>query len=142
MPADPKRVRDLFLAVAELPGRDRAAYLSANDGGDAELRAAVERLLIAHEQPASVLASSASGVANDAAQLPIAPQATVDSVPGQPETEHYGDPTARVGAILGGKYKLLQQIGEGGMGIVWMAEQHEPVRRLVALKVKIGRAHV
>jgi hypothetical protein len=55
MPVDPKRVRDLFLAAAELPAGDRAAYLSANDDGDAELRAAVERLLAAHEQPAPIL---------------------------------------------------------------------------------------
>ena len=46
MPADPKRVRDLFLAAAELPAGDRAAYLSTNAGDDAELRAAVELSLI------------------------------------------------------------------------------------------------
>ena len=38
------------------------------------------------------------------------------------------------GTVLG-RYKLLQQIGEGGFGVVWMAEQVEPVRRMVALKV-------
>ncbi|HEV7222825.1 MAG TPA: hypothetical protein VGN42_08995, partial [Pirellulales bacterium] len=62
MPADPKRVRDLFLAAAELPAGDRAAYLSANEGGDAELRSAVERLLAAHEQPASLLDRPAPGM--------------------------------------------------------------------------------
>src|SRR5438309_551401 len=55
MPADPKLVRDLFLAAVELPAAERAAYLTAHCGGDAELRAAVERLLAAHDQPAGVL---------------------------------------------------------------------------------------
>jgi serine/threonine protein kinase len=73
--------------------------------------------------------------ANDAAPLPVAPEATVDSAPDQPGTEDYGDPTARVGAILGGKYKLVEEIGEGGMGSVFMAQQTEPVKRAVAVKV-------
>jgi serine/threonine protein kinase/tetratricopeptide (TPR) repeat protein len=112
MPADPKRVRDLFLAAAELPAADRAAYLAVHAGGDAELLAAVERLLAAHDQPASVLVQSAPGVP------------TADFVP----------PAEAVGARTG-PYKLLQQIGEGGMGIVYMAEQEQPVRRKVALKI-------
>ena len=41
-----------------------------------------------------------------------------------------------------GRYKLLEQIGEGGFGVVWMAEQEEPVRRRVALKIiKLGHGH-
>ena len=45
-------------------------------------------------------------------------------------------------AIASGKYKLLQKIGEGGCGVVFMAEQEEPVRRRVALKViKLGHGH-
>ena len=55
MPADPKLVRDLFLAAVELPATERAPYLAANTGGDVDVRAAVERLLAAHEEPASVL---------------------------------------------------------------------------------------
>ena len=39
------------------------------------------------------------------------------------------------GVIIGGRFKLLQQIGEGGMGAVWMADQFAPVKRRVALKV-------
>jgi hypothetical protein len=62
MSADPKLVRDLFLAAVELPAVERAAYLAANDGGDADVRAAVERLLAAHEQPASVPARPAPGI--------------------------------------------------------------------------------
>ena len=112
MSADPKRVRDLFLAAAELPAADRAAYLSANDGGDAELRAAVERLLAAHEQPAPVLLRPAPGV----------------------PTADFAPIAERVGTKIG-PYKLMEQIGEGGFGLVFVAEQTEPVRRKVALKL-------
>src|SRR5205085_5176295 len=53
----------------------------------------------------------------------------------QPQTEDYGDPTARVGSVVTGKYKLIEEIGEGGMGSVYMAQQMEPVKRAVAVKV-------
>src|SRR5689334_16944217 len=112
MPADPKRVRDLFLAAAELPAGDRTAYLSANASGDAELRAAVERLLAAHEQPAPILDRPAPGV----------------------PTAEYAPMAETVGTKIG-LYKLMEQIGEGGFGLVFVAEQAEPVRRKVALKV-------
>jgi WD40 repeat protein/serine/threonine protein kinase len=112
MPADPKRVRDLFLAAAELPAGDRAAYLSANVGDDDELQAAVERLLAAHEQPASLLDRPAPGV-------PTAEFKPINERPG----------------TMVGPYKLMEQIGEGGFGLVFVAEQTEPVRRKVALKV-------
>jgi choice-of-anchor C domain-containing protein len=112
MPADPARVRDLFLAGAELPATGRAAYLAEACGADAELRAAVERLLAAHDQPASVL-------------NPPAPASGTD--------EHIPQPDS--GTILAGRYKLLEEIGAGGMGTVWMAQQTEPVKRLVAVKV-------
>src|SRR5262249_26086500 len=136
---------------------DRAAYLLANDGGDAELRAAVQRLLVAHEQPAPVLVSSASGVPNDAAPLPAAPSPLPLSPEGRGEPAaplspaagargrgegdgqtgpaDHADPTARVGALLAGKYKLIEEIGEGGMGSVFMAQQTAPVKRAVAVKV-------
>jgi eukaryotic-like serine/threonine-protein kinase len=112
MPADPKLVRDLFLAAAELPSAERASYLAANTGGDAEVRAAVERLLAAHEQPAEVLLRPA---------------------PGMP-TADYAPITERVGTLIG-HYKLMEQIGEGGFGLVFVAEQMEPVKRKVALKI-------
>ncbi len=53
MPPDPNRVRDIFLAAAELPAADRPAYLDRACGEDAELRAVVERFLAAHAEPAS-----------------------------------------------------------------------------------------
>src|SRR6516164_1147849 len=120
MAVDAARAKSLFLAVSDLADpSERAAYLERECGGDAELRARVEALLRA----------------NDAAPLPGAPGATVDSAPGQPETADYGDPTARVGSILAGKYKLIEEIGEGGMGSVFMAQQTEPVKRAAAVKV-------
>src|SRR5215468_903811 len=120
MAADAARAKSLFLAASDLADpAERAAYLDRECGGDAELRARVEALLWA----------------NDAAPQPAAPGATVDSAPGQPETGDYGDPTARVGALLAGKYKLVQEIGAGGMGSVFLAQQTEPVKRAVAVKV-------
>jgi serine/threonine protein kinase len=120
MAIDAARAKSLFLAASDLDDpAERAALLDRECGGDAELRAWVEALLRA----------------NDAAPLPAAGGATDDSAPGQPETEDYGDPTARVGAILAGKYKLVEEIGEGGMGSVFMAQQTEPIKRGVAVKV-------
>ncbi|HMO34719.1 MAG TPA: hypothetical protein PKA06_01625, partial [Gemmatales bacterium] len=49
------------------------------------------------------------------------------SVPEQLPTEDFGDPTARIGSTLAGKYKLIEAIGEGGMGSVYLAQQMEPV---------------
>jgi serine/threonine protein kinase len=120
MAIDAARAKSLFLAASELADpAERAAYLERECGGDAELRARVE----------------ASLRANDAAPLPVAGGATVGPAHGQPETEDYGDPTARVGAVLAGKYKLVEAIGAGGMGNVLMAQQTEPVKRAVAVKV-------
>jgi WD40 repeat protein len=113
VPTDPKLVRDHFLAAAELPAADRAGYLNAHCG-DAELRDAVERLLAAHDQPASVLNRTD---------------------PGRPEQTAAYILSEQPGAIIAGRYKLLEQIGEGGMGTVFLAEQTQPVRRKVALKL-------
>jgi hypothetical protein len=114
------RAKSLFLAASDLADpAERAAYLGRECGGDAELRDRVEALLRA----------------NDAAPLPPAPEATsAHTSDRQPPTEDYGDPTACVGAFLAGKYKLIEKIGEGGMGSVYMAQQTEPVKRAVAVK--------
>ena len=120
MAIDAARAKSLFLAASDLADpAQRAAFLDRECGGDADLRARVEALLRA----------------NDAAPLPPAKEATVDPADGQPETEDYGDPTARVGSILAGKYKLIEEIGAGGMGSVFLAQQTEPVKRAVAVKV-------
>ena len=63
---------------------------------------------------------------------------TAPNLPAESAATQAGDPSLSPGSVIGG-YKLLQEIGEGGMGIVYMAEQQEPVRRKVALKlVKAG----
>jgi serine/threonine protein kinase len=102
---------DLFCDALDLAAAERAAYLDRVCGDDLDLRRRLERLLEAHEACASFLAA------------PPAVAATVD----EPIRE---GPGSRIGP-----YKLLEPIGEGGMGVVWMAEQQEPVRRRVALKV-------
>src|SRR4051794_13034264 len=110
MPTDPQAVRDHFLAAAALAPAERAAYL-AEHCGDAALRAAVERLLAAHDRPARVL------------ERPVLEQTGPDL------------PRVYPGTVVAGRYKLLEAIGEGGMGVVWVAEQTQPVRRKVALKL-------
>src|SRR5216683_7933751 len=102
MAVDAARAKSLFLAASDLSDpAQRAAYLERECGGDAELRGRVEALLRA----------------NDAAPLPPAGagDGTSAHAPDRlPETEDYGDPTARVGSVVAGKYKLIEEIGEGG----------------------------
>jgi serine/threonine protein kinase/tetratricopeptide (TPR) repeat protein len=122
MPLDSKRVQAVFLAAAE--AADRAAVLARECGEDVELRRRVEALLHAYGAP---------GTTPD--QPAIAEEAPSASVPGRwinPGDASQGmeGPGSRIGP-----YKLLQQLGEGGMGAVYMAEQEQPVKRRVALKI-------
>jgi serine/threonine protein kinase/tetratricopeptide (TPR) repeat protein len=122
MAVDAARAKSLFLTASDLADpAERAAFLDRECGGDAELRARVEALLRADDP----------GLLG----LPVAQEAAVDFAVGQPQTEDYGDPTARVGAVLACKYKLVEAIGEGGMGSVFLAQQTDPVKRAVAIKV-------
>jgi len=107
-------LRTIFNAAEELEDAvERAAYLDRACGSDANLRQSVEKLLRAHGAAGSFFGGATA--------------ANVDL----PVTERPGE---RIG-----RYKLLQIIGEGGCGVVYMAEQEEPVRRRVALKViKLG----
>src|SRR5271166_5665482 len=115
MPVDPMHVKSLFLAAVEKAPEQRAAFLDEACAANADLRRRVEELLSAHEEPGSPLA------------------------PGPQNTAVYSGSFEGVGSVVAGRYKLLQQIGEGGMGSVWMAEQTQPVKRKVALKlVKAG----
>lgn len=107
-------VDEVFLAALELSTpEERAGYLEKVCGDDADVRRRVERLLDAHPEVGEFMESPAVDVAPTVAQPEIA---------------------ERPGTIIG-RYKLLQQIGEGGFGVVFMAEQREPVRRKVALKI-------
>src|SRR5258708_95174 len=112
-----KPVGAIFDAAVELPPERRAGYLREACMGDDSLRQRVEALLRAHESAGTFMDSPAVGPRQEA--VPVKP------------AEQPGDKI--------GRYKLLQQIGEGGCGVVYMAEQEEPVRRRVALKViKLG----
>jgi eukaryotic-like serine/threonine-protein kinase len=117
----------VFGAARRLPAGERAAYLDEACAGNAELRLRVEQLLRASDEAGGFLQDPAPG-----AQRPMdasTPRETmqITSAPGE-------KPGDRIG-----RYKLLQPIGEGGCGVVYMAEQEEPVRRRVALKViKLG----
>jgi WD40 repeat protein/serine/threonine protein kinase len=107
----------LFAEAAGMSGEARAAFLDEHCKEDVELRKRLEALLRAHDNPDPFLAARAP-----------APSDTADEAPG----------TERPSAMIG-PYKLLEQIGEGGMGTVWMAQQTQPVKRLVALKlIKAG----
>lgn len=123
MAIDAARAKSLFLNASDLIDPvERAAYLERECGGDCELRDRVEALLRVND--AAPLPRSGAGDA--------APARVSD---GLPPTEINSDPTARVGATLAGKYKLIEEIGAGGMGSVYMAQQTEPVKRAVAVKV-------
>jgi len=115
--ADPSEA--IFDAALQLPAERRADYLQQACGDDTPLRQRVDRLLRAHEEAGGFLEPPAALPPNQTVVVPI------------PLMEKPGDKI--------GRYKLLQQIGEGGCGVVYMAEQEEPVRRRVALKViKLG----
>jgi serine/threonine protein kinase/Tfp pilus assembly protein PilF len=110
---NPTRER-LFHAAGEL--RDpaqRVAFLDAACGHDQRLRAEIEDLLRHDDEAGSFLDKPAAS--------------------GQ-STEDYQPITERPGTVIG-PYKLMEQIGEGGMGLVFVAEQQAPVRRKVALKI-------
>lgn len=103
---------DLFTAVTSLPSAERAAFLDAACGEDHELRNRMNAYLKSHEQPGPL----------DEAPPQLA--ATLGQIASQNV----------VGSRIG-PYKLREQIGEGGMGVVYVAEQTEPVQRKLALKI-------
>src|SRR5947209_6767484 len=114
MTSNAKDPEAIFLAALDTAAPDeRAAYVETACAGDAELLARVRELLACHDGTRGPLDAPPPGLGDtvDAALLRERPGTTI------------------------GPYKLLQQIGEGGMGVVWMAEQSQPVRRQVALKI-------
>jgi eukaryotic-like serine/threonine-protein kinase len=132
----PSREREIFLeALDRRAGPERQAYLDAACAGDNALRQQMESMLAAHERDGAFLEQPAVAGAPELLALGAgaAPDPGPDAVTTVvvPILEKVGD---RIG-----RYKLLQQIGEGGCGVVYLAEQEEPVRRQVAFKViKLG----
>ncbi|HEV3345349.1 MAG TPA: serine/threonine-protein kinase, partial [Pirellulales bacterium] len=109
---------DLFAASVAVGDPDqREALLNRECSGRPDLRSRIDQLLEAHfkshpllDQPAP---DGAGGLAPPMDCLPL----------------------EVAGAVIAGKYKLLERVGEGGMGSVWMADQTEPIRRTVAVKL-------
>jgi serine/threonine protein kinase/tetratricopeptide (TPR) repeat protein len=98
--------------------RARSAYLDTACGGRPELRARIEKLLKAGQRADEYLAGDPIGIGSSTGRTAVPSEGPGDTI---------------------GKYRLLENIGEGGFGTVFMAEQREPIRRRVALKViKIG----
>jgi len=103
-----------FAALDKRPPAERSAFLDEVCAGDDKLRGSVERMLAAHPAVGSFLEQPA--------------------IAGGATSSHEPPVTERPGSLIG-PYKLLQQIGEGGMGVVFMAEQSQPMQRTVALKI-------
>ena len=110
--------QELFTAALQRTSEERAAFLDGACHGVPHLRQRLEALLAAHEIPATELAD-------------------FGEVPSRVHHTRQGT-SEEVGQRLG-RFKLLEKLGEGGCGVVYVAEQTEPVRRRVALKViKLG----
>src|SRR5260221_4400437 len=106
----PERILDQAIAIAD--ATDRAAFLDRSCANDQALRSEIEKLVNDHFRAGNFLEQPA-------VQLGV--------TTAQPAIERQGTQI--------GPYRLLQQIGEGGMGVVYMAEQLVPVERKVALKI-------
>ncbi len=119
MDHDLARVRALFDEVIQAPLSGRPDLLSSRCGDDSALKRRVEALIATAESDEPFLSQ------------PTRPDCSTSTLATPPLSERPG--------IRIGPYKLLQQIGEGGFGVVFMAEQDQPVRRRVALKIiKLG----
>src|SRR5579862_7714019 len=110
MSLEHEKLNEIFCeALARGSPQERQQYLASVCGEDSELRLQVDSLLRSHSQIGDFLK--------------------------QPVIPRNGGATGERPGLVIGRFKLLQQIGEGGFGVVFMAEQHEPVRRMVALKI-------
>ena len=119
MPETADRTESLFAAAVALPPEEREAFLERECPGDAALRDRLLALLRAHDRAGHVIDRPVNGDPD--------------------QTAGYAPTSEQPGTIIAGRYKLLEEIGQGGMGTVWAAEQTTPVRRKVALKlIKAG----
>ena len=121
MSEPPPREEAIFSEALGLPHAERDAFLRRACGADVVLHQLVTELLRAHDSAG-------------ASRFMDSPAAVDNNHAAENTRAHEPVPGDRIG-----RYKLLEQIGEGGWGVVWMAEQEEPVRRRVAVKIiKIG----
>lgn len=118
MEKEPPKIRKIFAKALEQPTtQGREDYLDLACKGDADLRSRLEMLLQAHEEAGDFLESPVLGTCMEQENLAL---------------------TEGPGTVIG-NYKLLERIGEGGMAVVYMAEQERPIHRKVALKIiKLG----
>ncbi len=117
MNPETQRIEELFDRALQFEPEERAAFLAGACGNDVNLRRRVEDLLIASESREHFL-----------------PKETIDSA-----TLDFEMPVSEGAGTVIGRYKLLEKLGEGGFGVVWAADQREPVKRRVALKIiKLG----
>jgi serine/threonine protein kinase/Leucine-rich repeat (LRR) protein len=115
----PIHEEEIFQVAAAMPAGERAVYLDAVCGTDLIRRGRIERLLESHEAPGFMHEAGA----------PFSPE----------QEEQFARLKPEEGGEMIGPYKLREQIGEGGFGTVWVADQEKPVRRRVALKIiKLG----
>jgi hypothetical protein len=118
---------DLFAAaIAIADPKERGALLDRECAGQPQLHQRLDELPAAHFRSNSLLDAPAT-------------ERTADHTPSGEPTTSAGPAAEAIGTVIAGRYKLLEEIGEGGMGTVWVAEQTQPVRRKVALKlIKAG----
>ena len=118
-----EQAKSIFLSAVEIAAaEERQAFVEAQCAGDHVVRAEVEELLAHHQGLGPFLQNGPAGLTCDFGKPVLASPAEGPGAADGP------------GTVLG-PYKLLEQIGEGGMGMVFLAEQQQPVRRRVALKI-------
>ncbi len=133
MPVDPNLEKEIFLAAVEKAPAERTPFLERACDTDAALLDRVRALLLAHEESRGILGQPATAGSGSLRQEPE--ESAAESKPQRRPAE-----SDLKGQVIAGRFKLLQKLGAGGMGEVWMAEQREPVKRLVAFKIiKTGR---
>lgn len=127
------RIQELFGAALALPEAERAAYLNGNEA-DPEIRADVARLLEADTDPATILAGSASDLIEGVASAPADSRAraavAADATAASRDQASHGTPI--------GPYRLLERVGDGGMGAVHLAEHVELGQRVAVKLIKRG----
>jgi len=125
----------LFEAARQLEDLGaRAAFLDQVCGGNEELRARLEKLLRIKVTAEEFFSVPAVDLIGGEEAIPTIPAISTKSAATSPSERDQGTPLETVNVQVG-RYKLLERLGEGGCGVVYLAEQQEPVRRKVALKI-------